>query len=771
MALAHSLCIARLLNDENEVDIRFTGTYRKDGNGLHHSIDPDDGETYMYTQFESFHANKCFPCFDQPDIKAAMKLRTFSPGDWKVITNEFETDVTNSSELYGKFLSNIGCPNDVKDRFTEEDNFVFRQFKETDKISAYLYAFVVGPYVYESNRCEGYEKYVPMRVMARKSVMKYVTVEEFFKLTMAGMDYYAEFFGQKYPFTKYDQIFVPEFNMGAMENVGCVTFTESYLYRGKVIPQSKKENLAITILHELAHMWFGNLVTMKWWDDLWLNESFATFMSHMALANAKGLEDYTLSWEIFIGDKTWGMKTDQFATTHPIAANCETTEDAENIFDGISYGKGSAFLKQLVAFLSEEAFRGGLKSYFKKYAYQNTELVDFIAEMQSACDDLSLTINVQKWCDSWIKTSGFNVIESELQISEGELPVVTGFKVFQSLSEHGENCLREQKVQVALFNDAFEIYEVVDIKIDAQEVTEVKELDGKIPPKAYLVNYGDWGYGKFLIDERSLEAFKEGLQHVQDNLSRKLIHNTIYIMVRDAKMSADMFIKIIMNQIINESNQEIVQDQVFYNMMVTLQFYVPSTHREKEKEKVFNFLMNEFMPKAVNGELKQIILSAAIAISCNEEQYALMKQWLVDGKITSSNDNTEIEDVSITPENKYAILRKIATSTKMNQKDIKEFYTSQLENDDNKDLAHRCKLSCEAAEYNKDVKEKMWQKITQDKCELSIYDQQAIMRTLMPVNQRDIVQPYIDGFFEVIPRLFKSRQRGNTLLRNQLTVL
>lgn len=240
-----------------------------------------------------------------------------------------------------------------------------------------------------------------------------------------------------------------------------------------------------------------------------------------------------------------------------------------------------------------------------------------------------------------------------------------------------------------------------------------------------------------------------------------MIHNTIFIMVRDAKMSADMFIDIIMNQIINESNQEIVQDQIFYNMMVTLQHYVPSTHREQEKVKVFQFLMNDFMPKAANGELKQIILSAVIAISCTEEQYTLMKKWLEDDKITSIDNDTEIKDVSITPENKYAILRKVATSTKMDQKDIKAFYTSQLENDENKDLAARCRLSCEAAEYNKEVKEALWQKITQDKCEMSIYDQQATMRTLMPGNQRDIIQPYIDGFFEVIPRLFKTRQRDD----------
>jgi aminopeptidase N len=428
----------KYLEENNGVDIRYTGTYRKDGYGLHHYVDADDGETYLYTQFETFHASKCFPCFDQPDIKATMKFRSFSPGEWKVISNRFESETTNATEIYEKYLLHIGCPTDVADRFTEEDNKVFRQFETTDKISTYLYAFIVGPYVYESNRLPNSEKYVPMRVMARKSVMKFVQVEEFFKITMSGMDYYEEFFGRKYPFKKYDQIFAPEFNAGAMENVGCVTFTEHYLFRGKVVPQSNKEQLAITILHELAHMWFGNLVTMKWWDDLWLNESFATFMSHMALDNGEALKDYTLSWELFLYDKTWGMKTDDYSSTHPIAADCKTTEDADNIFDGISYGKGSAFLKQLVAYLSEETFKKGLQSYFKKFAFKNTELTDFIGELQSACNDLDQNIDVVEWCDSWIKTSGFNVISSELTLSS-DGSTINSFKLFQGLSDYGEN--------------------------------------------------------------------------------------------------------------------------------------------------------------------------------------------------------------------------------------------------------------------------------------------------------------------------------------------
>lgn len=633
----------KYLKEENEVDIRYIGTYRNDGNGLHRYLDPEDNEIYLYTQFEAFHANKCFPCFDQPDIKATMKLLSFSPGEWKVITNRFETDTTNSADVYTKFLQRVGCPSDITERFTEDDNMVFRQFETTDRISTYLYAFVVGPYASVSNRAPNAANYVPMRVLARKSIMKYIQVDDFFRVIMAGMDYYEDFFGRKYPFKKYDQIFVPEFNSGAMENVGCVTYTESYLCRGKVIPQSDKEQLANTALHELAHMWFGNLVTMKWWDDLWLNESFATFMAFMAQHNAKTLDDYTLSWEMFIAEKTWGMKTDQYSTTHPIVADCKTTEDADNIFDGISYGKGASFLKQMVAYISEEAFRKGLKSYFQKYAYKNTELVDFINELQDACDSLSLNIDLRKWSDSWLKTSGFNVIESEMELSEGDKQVITSFKLRQSLSEHGDNCLREQKFQIAFFNEKFEVYDVIEVKIEATEETELTELEGKKAPTAYLLNYNDWGYGKFLIDNRSLEAFKEGLCKIQDSLTRKLIHNTVFIMARDAKLSASVYSDIIRNQIIHESNQDIVQEQVWLNTNLILKHYVADEHIEEECDKMLKFLLNDFLPIAPNEELKDILLTSIIALACTEEHFAMLKHWTETDKVTLVKEGITVE--------------------------------------------------------------------------------------------------------------------------------
>jgi len=306
----------------------------------------------------------------------------------------------------------------------------------------------------------------------------------------------------------------------------------------------KKNRRAITILHEMSHMWFGNLVTMKWWDDLWLNESFATFMSHLCLSNAKGLEAYTFSWDIFSNSKEWGLDTDGYPSTHPVAADVKDTEDAENIFDGISYAKGASIMKQLLFFISEEVFKAGVQRYFEKYAYQNTKLEDLISTLQSACDDANLEVDLIEWCDSWIKTSGFNIFESNFKIDDSDKDKIEEFKIIQKMSKYGKNQLRKQNIQICLFDEKFNIYESHIVNINNEEETIVKNFKGIKLPKAYLMNFNDWGYGKFAIDDYSLEAFKDGLSKISDNLTRKLIYNIITSMTLEGTISANTYFEI-----------------------------------------------------------------------------------------------------------------------------------------------------------------------------------------------------------------------------------
>ena len=235
-------------------------------------------------------------------------------------------------------------------------------------------------------------------------------MDNWFDVSIKGIAWYEKFFQTKWPFDKLDHIFIADYNMGAMENVGCILYTDNYVEKAEVFTENKKQNILVTLLHEISHMWFGDLVTMKWWDDLWLNESFANFISYLCLDQAEGLEQYDLAWSIFLDENFWGMKEDQLSTTHPIASFCHNTEDAQNIFDGISYGKGASFLKQLFYFFGEDVLKAGLKSYFTRYAFGNTELGDFLAELGKAAKNFNFKENLVEWSSTWLKSSGINII-------------------------------------------------------------------------------------------------------------------------------------------------------------------------------------------------------------------------------------------------------------------------------------------------------------------------------------------------------------------------
>lgn len=341
--------------------------------------------------------------------------------DWTVFSNEYPEDNVQK-EREDAFINSMM---DVTTVFSgnslriEKPKTYF--FGRSDYIATYVYAIVAGAFGYYSTEAEGCP---PLRIYARKSVMDSVNHEEMFKVTIAGMRFYKDFFGVAYPFNKYCQVFVPEHNYGAMENVGCVTYNENYLYRNEVPTLAKRLRFSITNLHELAHMWFGNLVTMKWWNDLWLNESFATFMSFLAMSNSEELSYFNTCWVTFLQYKFWGISTDQLSTTHSICCEIKSTDEAESLFDGISYGKGSAFLKQLHYMLGNETMKNGTSSYIKAFARKNTVLTDYVEHMQQAYaqpdapKNLPEGMNIEEWCDQWLNTSGVNILEPVVEWNE-----------------------------------------------------------------------------------------------------------------------------------------------------------------------------------------------------------------------------------------------------------------------------------------------------------------------------------------------------------------
>jgi aminopeptidase N len=398
-------------------------------------------------------------------LKAPYELLVLCPDDWIVTSTSQNKPVTSPSDsAYSASLKYFNVEPKTSDLVTcqGEDKHICYHFEKSVAISTYLYSMVGGPYDVHVPEESQADPKIPMRLLCRKSLSEHVAKmkDDWFRITKKGIAFYEVMFSTPYPFGKLDQVFCADYQMGAMENVGNITYNDDYVSRGEKRTRSSIENTYNTILHEISHMWFGNLVTMQWWDDLWLNESFANMISYMAMDEAEGLEDLTLAWNIFLDENYWGLRTDQKDTSHPIAASCASTGDAEDIFDGISYGKGASFLHQLVYFFGKDVLKEGLKTYFAKYSFKNTVLSDFIAEMAEAQKTLKIMegVSLADWAETWLNTAGCNELAVQFDASpSGE---ITKFEVAQSVynkEKTPENRLRAQRFNIAAFDKDMKI--------------------------------------------------------------------------------------------------------------------------------------------------------------------------------------------------------------------------------------------------------------------------------------------------------------------------
>ncbi|TML63565.1 MAG: aminopeptidase N, partial [Actinobacteria bacterium] len=448
------------LEATNELHVVADCAYENTGVGLHRFVDPVDGEAYLYSQFESFDAHRVYPCFDQPDLKATFSFAVTAPEGWEV--------VSNAPAL-------AGGPQ--------------WRFATTAIMPAYITAFVAGPYHSVRDR----HGEIELGLFCRRSLARYLDAEEIFELTKAGLEFFTKTFDYPYVFGKYDQLFVPEFNAGAMENAGCVTFSERYVFRSKVTA-AERERRAETILHEMAHMWFGDLVTMRWWDDLWLNESFASYMSMVALVDATRFRN---AWTTFANAwKTWAYRQDQLPSTHPIVADAPDIDTVKVNFDGITYAKGASVLRQLVAWVGEDEFATGVRSYFRRHEFGNTELGDFLGALeQSSGRDL------QSWSAEWLEKAGVNTLRASFDTSDG---LFTSFSVDQEAPATWPT-LRSHRVGVGLYDlEGGSLVRREHVELDAVGArTAVPALVGTRVPELVLVNDGDLAYAKIRLDDRS----------------------------------------------------------------------------------------------------------------------------------------------------------------------------------------------------------------------------------------------------------------------------
>ncbi len=506
----------------NHLLIEATGVYMNTGEGLHRFVDPVDQEVYLYTQFEVADCRRMFPVFEQPDLKAAFAFTVTAPANWQIISNE-----PTPTPIPRGLRQIPGRPAPVE--------VATWAFAPTPPLPCYITALIAGSYDVMRDSVVTGAKEVPLGVYCRRSLTPYLDADNVLDCTKRGFAFFEKEFGVPYPFDKYDQVFTPEYNMGAMENAGAVTFNETYVFRAKV-PQALVERRGLTILHELAHMWFGNLVTMHWWDDLWLNESFAEWASTTCQTEAT---QWRSAWTTFaIAEKAWAYAQDQLSSTHPIVANIRTLEDVQVNFDGITYAKGASVLKQLVAYVGREAFTNGLRAYFLRHAWSNTTLADLLRELE-ATSGRELT----SWSKDWLETAGVNTLSARVETTDDG--IITSAVVEQTATEEYP-VLRPHRLGIGLYEvdgDGLRRRRFIETDI-AGAVTPIPELIGEHRPAVLLVNDEDLAYAKIRLDGPSLDAARTHLSGDVDSLPRALILGAAWDMTRDAESSASDFVAI-----------------------------------------------------------------------------------------------------------------------------------------------------------------------------------------------------------------------------------
>ena len=541
------------LEKENELVVVAQGKYTNTGEGLHRFVDPVDQEVYLYTQFEVPDSRRMFAVFEQPDLKATFSFNITAPSYWKVISNSPTPE-----------------PHELREGVSVWN------FAPTPRISSYITALVAGPYVEVNDELVSSSgKVVPLGVFCRKSLFEHLDAEYIFDKTKQGFVFFESQFGVPYPFEKYDQLFVPEFNAGAMENAGAVTFTEGYVFRSKVT-DATRERRVVTILHELAHMWFGDLVTMRWWNDLWLNESFAEYASTLATQEAT---EWHGAWATFASlEKAWAYRQDQLPSTHPIVAEINDLEDVQVNFDGITYAKGASVLKQLVAWVGQEPFMRGVSAYFKKHAYQNTELSDLLKELEAESGrDLS------EWSKLWLETAGVNLLRAEIEEKDG---TIASFSIQQSaIADYPY--LRPHRLAVGFYNEVGgKLVRTERVELDVQGAkTLVPELSGKKRPDLILLNDDDLTYAKIRLDETSWATALAKLSSIEDPLARALVWGSAWDATRDGEKSGRAFIDLVLAHIANETESTTMMT-CLRQLLTVANLYVAPEYRLESQLKV-----------------------------------------------------------------------------------------------------------------------------------------------------------------------------------------
>lgn len=513
-----------LVAGRNEVLIEYSHPYDQDGTGLHRFVDPEDDRTYLYTYLWPYYSNRLFPNFDQPNLKATYELTVRAAADWQVVSSTTEESIL------------------------EDGDTRVWHFPQSEKFSSYIFSLHAGPYqIWEDMAGD-----VPIRLMSRQSLAEYVAVEEWMAYTKSGLAHYRDYFDIPYPFAKYDQLIVPDFLIGAMENVAAVTFSESYVDRG-ASNRFNSQRRAGTILHEMAHMWFGDLVTMNWWNGLWLNESFATLMSSIAVSEATEFDD--LWHDFYLSENLTAITADNAVSTHPIEVPVVSTNDFFNVFDAITYDKGASVLNQLSHYIGREDFRLGVSNYLKEHSWENTELDDFMSSLSQQSG-----IDLDPWAQDWMYQAGVNTIEARFSCDANG---ISSFAILQTIPDDHPT-LRDQRVQLGLFstaiNGSIELNTAIPVEILGAE-TQVPAAIGLACPDLALPNYEGWGYTEVSLDEASMDTIiNDGaLQRIDDPLMRSMIWTALFDAPGNGQMENSTLLATLVASLPLEDNDRIIR--------------------------------------------------------------------------------------------------------------------------------------------------------------------------------------------------------------------
>ncbi|MBJ7609534.1 MAG: aminopeptidase N [Candidatus Dormibacteraeota bacterium] len=683
-------------------------SYSHTGMGLHRIVDPADDHVYIYTQCEPFEGHRVFACFDQPDLKARFVLRVHAPSGWTVVSNAPVDHIDSSAENVSTVV-----------------------FKRSPIMSTYLVAIVAGPYARVTDSHDGVE----LNLYCRQSLQQYLEDQEIFEITKQGLDHFTQRFGMPYPFgEKYDQLFVPEFNAGAMENVACVTFNEeSAIYRGAV-PAAVRAWRAGTILHEMAHMWFGDLVTMRWWNDLWLNESFATYMGNDAQANAT---KFTSAWVNFAnGDKSWAARQDQLPTTHPIAADVPDVSTGRLNFDGISYAKGASVLRQLVAWVGEDAFFGGIREYFTKHQWSNATLGDFLAPLESHSGR-----DLAAWSREWLETAGMNVLRVEIEASDG---IIQACSVVQTPAVESLDTLRSHRIGIGLFDldDDGRLVRTERIELDVSGArTGIPQMQGRARPALLLPNDGDLTFAKIRLDDVSTQTVIDHLSDLEDPLARSLLWAAMWDTARDAEVPATRYIELVQRHAPAETLPTIIDDLLAQAMGAVENFAHPDNRRAARAR--LHEMAALILSSAAPGSPGQLsALRCTLATAGSPEDYDVAA-GLLSGRSVP-------EGITVDQDLRWMITRRLAAAGRLDDGAI-----DAEAGRDKTDVGARKAAAARAARPDAEAKAAAWTRIIDPATPLAM--QRALIGGIQERDQQALMTPYIQMWVDQVPGYWRER--------------